>query len=270
MQPELIFYLFGTAVKIQAYILFTILGALTGAAAALPLFKREGLPLLRALGLLTCMAVAFLAGARLLNFVINPAAYGGSLHLFTLRLAGLSVYGGIFGSLAVLLSWARATRADAWRLLDALVLPTGLAFALARVGCYLNGCCAGIATGSRWGVPFPLPENGQELFGEIFSLLGKSCATVNLYPTQLFELSLALLGLIPVLWLYFRRRLPRGAAFLLYGVWFSSMRLAVLPLRSLLYAEIVVKYLYPMFYIGLILCGIFLLIRKFSKLRDGS
>jgi phosphatidylglycerol:prolipoprotein diacylglycerol transferase len=265
MQPELTFYLFGMTVKIQAYILFTILGALTGTAAALPLFKREGLPLLRALGLLTCMAVAFLAGARLLNFVINPAAYGGSLHVYTLRLAGLSLYGGIFCSLAVLLSWARATRADAWRLLDALVLPTGLAFALARVGCYLNGCCAGIATGSRWGVPFPLPENGQELFSEIFPLLLKGCTTVSLYPTQLFELALALLGLIPVLWLYFRRRLPRGAAFLLYGVWFSSMRLVVLPLRSLLYAEIVVNYLYPMFYIGLILCGVFLLTQLYKK-----
>ena len=265
MQPELTFYLFGTTVKIQAYILFTILGALTGTVVALPLFKREGLPALRALGLLTGMVVAFLAGARLLNFVINPAAYGGSMHVYTLRLAGLSVYGGIFGSLAVLLSWARATHADAWRLLDALVLPTGLAFALARVGCYLNGCCAGIAANSRWGVPFPLPENGQKLFGGIFSLLGKSCTTVNLYPTQLFELSLALLGLIPVLWLYFRRRLPCGAAFLLYGVWFSAMRLAVLPLRSLPYAKIVVNYLYPMFYIGLILCGMFLLIRLYKK-----
>lgn|GEM_PF-2494304 len=194
-----------------------------------------------------------------------PAAYGGSLRVYTLRLAGLSLYGGIFCSLAVLLSWARATRADAWRLLDALVLPTGLAFALARVGCYLNGCCAGIATSSRWGVPFPLPKNGQELFSEIFPLLLKGCTTVSLYPTQLFELALALLGLIPVPWFYFRRRLPRGAAFLLYGVWFSSMRLVVLPLRSLLYAEIVVNYLYPMFYIGLILCGVFLLTQLYKK-----
>ena len=91
------------------------------------------------------------------------------------------------------------------------------------------------------------------------------CIRDSLYPTQLFELSLALLGLIPVLWLYFRRRLPCGAAFLLYGVWFSAMRLAVLPLRSLPYAKIVVNYLYPMFYIGLILCGMFLLIRLYKK-----
>jgi phosphatidylglycerol:prolipoprotein diacylglycerol transferase len=265
MQPELLFHLFGTTVQIQAYNLFAILGALTGAAAAFPLLKREGLPVWRALGLLAGMAAAFLIGARLFNYLINPAAYGGPLRIYTLRLAGLSLYGGIAGSLAVLLSWARVTRTAAWPLLDALVLPGGLAFALARVGCYLNGCCVGKVANSRWGVDFPLPENGQELFGGFFSWLGQSGTTVNLYPTQLYELSLALLGLIPVLWLYFRRRLPSGAAFLLYGTWFSALRLAVLPLRSLTYARIVVNLFYPLFYIGLILGGLFLFIRLYKK-----
>ncbi len=265
MKPELTFWLFGLFIEIKAYDLFTVLGALVGAAVALPLLKREGLPALRALGLLTGLAAAFLVGARLFNFMINPAAYGGALRLYSLRLAGFSLYGGISGLLAVLLIWTRITRTDVWALLDALVLPGALAFALARVGCYLNGCCIGKAANTRWGMDFPLPEKGQELFGGIFSLLGKGCTTINLYPTQLFELALALLGLIPVLWLYFWRRPPSGVVFLLYAIWFSAMRLAILPLRSLSYAGPVVKLFYPLFYMGIILGGIAWLVFLFKK-----
>ncbi len=279
MRPELTFQFFGLVGQLRAYNLFALLGALTGAAVALPLLKREGLPARCALGLLAGMAAGFLVGARLLNFVINPAVYGGSLHLYTLRLAGLSLYGGIFGLLGVLLIWGRyrARRIAAAPiptvvrpLLDALVLPGGLAFALARVGCFLNGCCAGKATHSRWGLEFPLPESAQVLFGGILARLAKNNATVNLYPTQLFELVLALIGLIPLQWLYFRRRLAPGTTFLLYSIWFSVLRLAVLPLRSLTYAPGVVHYFYPGLYLGLILIAVFCLIRLERKPEQGS
>lgn len=260
MQPELVLNLFGAEVQIRAYTLFTILGALTGTALALPLLKKAGLSARRALGLLTLLAGAFLVGARLFNYLINPAAYGGALKLYSLRLAGFSLYGGIIAILAVILLWTYLARVNVWPLLDALVLPGALAFALARVGCYLNGCCVGkAAAGSFLGANFPLTEQGQELVREILPFLGESITTVSLYPTQLFELALALLGLFPVLWFYFQRRWPAGAAFLLYSVWFSALRLLVLPWRSLSYPGAVTGIFYPLFYSGLILGGLYLL-----------
>lgn len=265
MRPEIVFDLFGMSFVIKSYALFSLLGALVGIAAALPLLKREGLPIRRALVLLLAMAAAFLVGARLFNYAINPAAYGGSLHVFTLRLAGLSIYGGILGALGALLLYSLLARVSAWRLLDAFVLPAGLAFALARVGCYFNGCCAGVATNSRWGVAFPMSAGETELISSLFALIGTSNPKIYLFPTQLFELTLALLGLVPILWFHFRQRLPYGAAFLLYGMWFSGMRLAILPLRSLPYPSIVSHIFYPVFYILLIIIGLVALLLLYKK-----
>lgn len=268
MHPQLVFDLFGMSFTVKSYALFSISGALIGIATALPLLKREGLSIRRALLLSLALAAVFLIGARLFNYAINAAAYGGSLHIYTIRLAGLSVYGGILSALCALLLYARLARAPAWRLLDALVLPAGLAFALARVGCYLNGCCGGVATNSHWGVAFPMPAGELELLSGLFSLIGHGNPQIYFFPTQLFELSLALLGLIPILWLYLRQRLPHGAAFLFYGIWFSVMRLAMLPLRSLPYATAIVHIFYPIFYVLLITAGLVALWLLYQKNRS--
>ncbi len=267
MQPELAFSLFGMSFTLKAYVLFALSGALAGIATALPLLKREGLPIRRALVLLLAMAAAFLIGARLFNYAINPRAYDGALHIYTLRLVGLSVYGGILGALCTLLLYSGLAHVPALRLLDALVLPAGLAFALARVGCYLNGCCAGVATHSRWGVAFPLSDGELELLNGLPPLIGSIKPKLSFFPTQLFELSLVLLGLVPILWLYFRRRLPHGAAFLFYGIWFSAMRLAILPLRSLPYSPAIVHIFYPLFYAFLITIGLLALSLLYKKNR---
>jgi phosphatidylglycerol:prolipoprotein diacylglycerol transferase len=269
MHPELAFELFGAPVVVKSYVLFAALGAFAGIAAAFPLLKREGLSTRQALLLLLVAAAAFLVGARLWNYAVNPAAYGGSLHIYTPRLTGLSMYGGILGAFCVCWLYSRLARVSLGRILDAFVLPAGLAFALARVGCYLNGCCAGVATDSRWGVAFPLSAAEAELLDKVFSLIGKGSPEIYLFPAQLFELGLALLGLVPVLWFYFRRRLPRGGAFLLYGIWFSAMRLAILPLRSLPYSAAVSHIFYPVLYVILIIIGlaVFFWFRKKNRIR---
>ena len=265
MYPVLPLDLFGASIQLRSYVLFTVLGALVGVLAALPLLRREGLASRRAIILMLYMTGAFLVGARLFNFAVNSAAYGQSLHIYSMRLAGLSVYGGILGALGALLIWSRLVHVRAWPLLDALVLPSGLGFALARVGCYLNGCCVGIATNSVWGMAFPSQGNGQAVLSSFLSLLGKDNITVCLYPTQLFEMGLALVGLFPVMWLYLRKRLPVGAAFVIYGIWFSTMRLMILPLRAQPYPDIVRTLIYPLFYVALILIGLFLLRRLYKK-----
>ena len=238
--------------QIKAYTLFTILGALAFAAVALPLLKRAGVKPLRALALLAAMAAAFLAGARLWNVAVNPGAYGGALKWHSLRLAGLSLYGGVLASALVLFAWTRLSGASFLPPLDAITVPSAAAFALARVGCFLNGCCHGIATDSVWGVEFPAKSGAQELIGKLLPLPGLTLPAKH-YPTQLFELAPALLGLIPALML--GRKLKQGSTFLLYGVWFSASRLAILPLRSLPYNDIVKKIAYPALYIALIALG---------------
>jgi len=262
MHPELTIPLIGA--EITSYRLFTILGALAFAAAALPPLKRAGVKPPNAIALIIAMALAFLIGARLWNVAVNPGAYGGALMWYSLRLAGFSMYGGILGSALVLIAWARLGRTPLLPLLDAIVVPAALAFALARVGCYLTGCCHGVLTDSVWGVRFPENNSARELIGGLLPFIGTSLPA-NRYPTQLFELALALLGLVPAL--VFGRKLKSGSRFLLYGAWFSAMRLSMLPLRSLPYPDIVNNALYPALYLTLTALGAAALI-LLNKKRD--
>ena len=255
MHPELTIPLFGAA--IQAYTLFTVLGALAFTTAALPLLKRAGVRPLSALVLMVLMAAAFLVGARLWNYAINPAAYGSTLMWYSFRLAGFSMYGGLLGSALVLIFWTWFGRTRILPLLDALTLPSAIAFALARVGCFLNGCCYGVPTSSIFGVVFPLRGGAQETLDSMLSMVGMSLATAR-YPTQLFELALALTGLVPALMI--GNRMKGGSVFLIYGIWFSAFRLAILPLRSLPYDDLVVNTVYPALYTTLIVIGIAVLI----------
>jgi len=251
VHPELTIPLFGAS--IQSYTLFTALGALAFTAAALPMLKRAGMRPLRALCLIALMAAAFLIGARLWNYAVNPAAYGSTLMWYSFRLAGFSMYGGLLGSALVLIFWAGFGRMRILPLLDALTLPAAIAFALARVGCFLSGCCYGVPTSSILGVVFPLRGGAQETLDSMLSMVGMSLATAR-YPTQLFELSLALIGLVPAL--IIGKRMKGGSVFLLYGIWFSAFRLAILPLRSLPYEDLVVNAVYPALYITLIAIGV--------------
>ena len=56
---------------------------------------------------------------------------------------------------------------------DTFVVPIALAVAIGRVGCFLFGCCYGVATNQGWGVRFLNASDG---------------GTVLRHPTQLYEL----------------------------------------------------------------------------------
>jgi phosphatidylglycerol:prolipoprotein diacylglycerol transferase len=259
MQPVLRLGLFGPDIELASYGLFVALAALSGVVLAFAMLRRERLGFLRSALLLMAMAACFFVGARLWNFLADHGGYGNGLTLFSFRLAGFSLYGGIAGAFAAFLLVTRFYRRSVWPLLDALVLPSAVAFSLARVGCFLNGCCGGIPTRSWLGVHFPEKTHLSGLLPKSIPFFG-DISSLPVYPTQLFELVLALLGLVPALWLYFRKKTPDGVPFLVYGVWFTAMRWAVLYFRAQLYPEYVTHILYPLLYAILIICGMILLI----------
>ncbi|TWU22190.1 Prolipoprotein diacylglyceryl transferase [Novipirellula galeiformis] len=55
---------------------------------------------------------------------------------------------------------------------DSFVVPVAIAIALGRIGCFLYGCCYGIATNQSWGVYFTAADDGGVLMR---------------HPTQLYE-----------------------------------------------------------------------------------
>ncbi len=72
-------------------------------------------------------------------------------------------------------------------MVDAVGLAMPLSLAIARVGCFLNGCCGGKPSGLPWAVTFP-------------------GTTTAVHPTQLYELVLDLAAFVFLFWVKKRVR----------------------------------------------------------------
>ena len=235
--------------SIQSYSLFAAIAALVCAAMAYRPLLRAGFSRRGAAVLLLCACAAFLIGARLWNVAVNPGDFGPQRPWYVLRMTGFSLYGGLAGAFAAIALCSRAFRVKLLPVLDAMTIPGAAAFCIARVGCFLNGCCGGIKTHVPWGVVFP-----SELDGVKLTFLTLKSAPVH--PTQIYEIYGALAFLLFVLLICRKIEAKPGTRFLLYAAFFSAMRLLVLPLRSLPYPGVVTKVLYPGLYLAIILIGI--------------
>lgn len=244
--------------KLVSYSLFAYLAALLAGGLAFRSLGRLGLSIGKRLLLLITMALAFLIGARGLNILVNPNNYRSPGDYFVLRLFGLSLYGGIAGAFLALIFFIRLWKLDLAKILDLLVLPSGIAFIIARIGCFLNGCCAGKATRSPLGMVFPAKAGYQNQLAQLLPFK----PNFHLHPTQLYELFGVLLGMVIISLLVKKIRLQDGSFFLLFGISFSLVRLLVLPLRALNYRPFMKNYFYPGLYLFLIVLGLVLFIRK--------
>ncbi len=261
MCPLLKVSLWGISANVPSYTLFAFLGAVTAALLARPALKRAGLSAGEGAALLVTMALSFLIGARLWNYAVNPGNYGGELGLFTLRMAGLSLYGGMFGAAVALIIWSRAIKKELWPLLDGFVPSMAAAFVLARVGCFLNGCCRGKPTHSFLGMVFPMSGTAGEIVNSIPSFIGNLNPAVH--PTQLYEAGLVLIALVAAVIAGRKRIFADGVIFLAFTVYFNLVRLLILPLRQMgSYPHLVIGYFYPGLYLAFIAAAIYLLRKK--------
>ena len=248
--------IFGLTVK--AYSLCAFLAALIGMAIAYRNLIRQGMPCLGTVLLLASVCVGFLVGARLWNIAVNPDAFGPDKPWYTLRMTGFSLYGGLAGAIIAVFIYVKVSRNKPGLVLDAFVVPFGIAFCVSRVGCFLNGCCGGIRTDLPWGVVFPTGVDG--IHTVLFTL-----KSPRVHPTQIYELLAALAGLPVCLHLAKHVKAGDGGLFGLYGAWFCLMRLAILPLRALPYAAVVTNIIYPAVYAGLTIAGLVLFARRKGK-----
>jgi phosphatidylglycerol---prolipoprotein diacylglyceryl transferase len=202
-------------IEIRSYPFFLFLGLTVGIIAGTRAGARNGLDPTRLYISLALLIIAALIGSRLM-YVLTRLDYYRKNPSEVLKpsASGAAMYGGII--LALVCSWPllRLTQINLGKFWDAATITLLVGMIFTRIGCVLNGCCAGRATSSWIGVNLP-DENG------IYS---------RRFPTQLLEAAIAVVLLTAAL--SWANRPFDGALFLVSLGIFCSARLALGPTRE--------------------------------------
>jgi len=168
-----------------------------------------------------------LVGARLLFALEQPELFAapGRSWLDLVRplpregMQGLSMSLGVVLAVVTVLGWLRFRGQPVLRAADVMAPSVALGEAITRLGCFMNGCCHGVACDWPWAVRFPAGSFAQRALGD-----------VAVHPTQLYTalVSAALfVGLIRLS----RRGLAPGTVFFAFLLLWALARLALDTLR---------------------------------------
>jgi phosphatidylglycerol:prolipoprotein diacylglycerol transferase len=220
----LILWRLGRPLPIWSYGVMLMLAFAAGIAWAIHEARMRDLDADLVLDLAFFVLVGSIVGARLVHVILEFGDY--RLHPRDIFLQwgwGLSFHGGMLGGVIAGLLFAHYRRVRFWTLADLAAPATALGYAIARVGCFLRGCCYGAPTSLPWA--FRFPAAGADLAHRQAGLL-----TPPSHPTQLYSSAASLVIFALLLWL--RRRLRvRGQLFLAYLAMYSVVRWCIEILR---------------------------------------
>jgi phosphatidylglycerol:prolipoprotein diacylglycerol transferase len=130
-------------------------------------------------------------------------------------IVGLSMLGGVVLATVSALVYLRVRSLPVLRIADVVAPSVALGAGITRLGCFLNGCCYGLACGYPWAVRFPEGHPARLLFPES-----------GVHPTQLYA---SLLGFLTfgALILLARRRPSEGAVVCAFLILTGAGRIAV-------------------------------------------
>ena len=170
---------------ISGYGFFLFLGFGASILVILFLARRHKLPLIEmAAFLLFGVSVAILGGriylwgAQLLGdlprYIQNPH------EVFRIPFSGGAFHGSVIAGFLFSLWYLKRFRLPLWKVADITAVGTVLGLSLARIGCFMGGCCYGRPSSLPWAVQFPhllepvhptqLYESGLNLLNFIFLL----------------------------------------------------------------------------------------------------
>jgi phosphatidylglycerol:prolipoprotein diacylglycerol transferase len=188
------------------FALFAVLGKYRARAGPVPGWSARDID-----DMLLYGVVGVILGGRL-GYVLfyKPGYYfAHPLEIFSVWQGGMSFHGGFLGVLIALLLFARS-RHKSWLAITDFVAPLiPLSLGAGRLGNFINGELWGRVTDVPWAMVFP--QVGPE----------------PRHPSQLYEFGLEGVLLFVVLWIYTRRRRPRGAPSGLFLVGYGLCRFLV-------------------------------------------
>jgi phosphatidylglycerol:prolipoprotein diacylglycerol transferase len=139
---------------------------------------------------------------------------------------GLTYHGGLAAATLIGAWFCWRRRHSFRRLADILTPSVPLGYAIARVGCFLNGCCYGAPTALPWAFQFHDPPVTGPL-------------TAPSHPTQLYA-SLINLAIFAIVWQVAKRKKAHGQVFFSYLALYSIYRFGIEFLRKGYTAEVMI------------------------------
>ncbi len=139
-------------------------------------------------------------------------------------LRGLSFHGGFVGGMLAAYVYARRKGLFFLDVIDLFSPGLALGYGIARIGCFLNGCCYGAPTDVPWAVRFVIDPHSHQL-------------TEPSHPTQIYSM-LASLAIFGILVLIEKRRRFGGQVFLSYVALYAVYRFLIEFMRKGVTAEV--------------------------------
>lgn len=137
--------------------------------------------------ILSYAILAGIVGGRLLYVISSWDSIEYPLEIFEIWNGGFSILGSIFGVVLILPWYLRKHNIPVVPFFDLAAIHAPIIQAVARIGCFLAGCCYGKPSTMPWAVTFPSSSNIP-------------ICSVPLHPTQLYS---SLFSLVNFLLLYF-------------------------------------------------------------------
>ncbi len=188
-------------VPIRSYGTMLVIAFMAGTALAASQARHVGLTPAVFVDLSAVVLVGAIVGARLVYVLLEWHYFRGHpADILATWHGGLSFHGGIIGGLIAGAIYSLVTKRPFCRLVDPGGLAVPFGYAIARIGCLLNGCCYGRPTSLPWGIVLPNARmlDGTPIRGPV-------------HPTQIYA-SISGLLIFAILW-KLRDRLFRRPCF---------------------------------------------------------
>ncbi len=159
-------------------------------------------------------ALAGILGGRLLHVLSDWQNYTSLYDMLSIWNGGLSILGALIGGLSYCIISFTSKKIEPMAVLDIAAIYVPLIHAIARIGCFLTGCCYGASTDVPWAIQYVHPLVVAPLH-------------IKIHPTQLYSSALYFALFVLLKSLSTQYRLGTGKLLMLYLMGMSLERFII-------------------------------------------